>query len=214
MEQTVGQTIAVWIGAFLTLGTYSFLYKDNPAYKFCESLYVGLSAGYWFVQIWARRFVPDLWERLIYGPISGKQPWEALNWLYIFAAIIGVLILFRLSRKMNWISRYPITFMVGFGSGLSIVRIMQSYLFAQVQHTIIPWDNWNAVILTIGVITGLIYFFFSMEHKGVVGGAAKIGIYFLMIAFGASFGYTVMARISLLIGRLDFLLGSWLHIIH
>jgi hypothetical protein len=35
----------------------------------------------------------------------------------------------------------------------------------------------------------------------------------LMISFGASFGYTVMARISLLIGRLEFLLKDWLHII-
>ena len=29
----------------------------------------------------------------------------------------------------------------------------------------------------------------------------RIGIYFLMISFGASFGFAVMGRISLLIGR-------------
>jgi hypothetical protein len=32
-----------------------------------------------------------------------------------------------------------------------------------------------------------------------------VGIWVLMAAFGASFGYTVMARISLLTGRMDFL---------
>jgi hypothetical protein len=31
---------------------------------------------------------------------------------------------------------------------------------------------------------------------------ARAGIVFLMISFGAAFGYTVMARMSLLIGRL------------
>ncbi len=31
---------------------------------------------------------------------------------------------------------------------------------------------------------------------------ARTGIVFLMISFGAAFGYTVMARMSLLIGRL------------
>nr|HQV13224.1 hypothetical protein [Nitrospira sp.] len=31
---------------------------------------------------------------------------------------------------------------------------------------------------------------------------ARAGILFLMISFGAAFGYTVMARMSLLIGRL------------
>jgi hypothetical protein len=35
-----------------------------------------------------------------------------------------------------------------------------------------------------------------------------------MVAFGAAFGYTVMARISLLIGRMQFLLGDWLHLMH
>ena len=31
----------------------------------------------------------------------------------------------------------------------------------------------------------------------------------LMIGFGASFGYTVMSRISLLYGRVDFLVFDW-----
>ena len=34
------------LGAFLTLCTFSFLYKDNPFYKFAEHLVVGVSAGY------------------------------------------------------------------------------------------------------------------------------------------------------------------------
>jgi hypothetical protein len=68
-------------------------------------------------------------------------------------------------------------------------------------------------VVVVGVITGLVYFFFSREHKGVFGGLAKTGVWFLMIAFGASFGYTVMARISLLIGRVYFLLHNWLQLI-
>jgi hypothetical protein len=35
----------------------------------------------------------------------------------------------------------------------------------------------------------------------------------LMVAFGASFAYAVMGRISLLVGRLQFLLGDWLGVI-
>jgi hypothetical protein len=46
-----------------------------------------------------------------------------------------------------------------------------------------------------------------------VGGVAKVGIVFLMIGFGSSFGYTVMARVSLLIGRVQFLLEDWLGLI-
>jgi len=39
-----------------------------------------------------------------------------------------------------------------------------------------------------------------------------VGIWFLMVSFGASFGYTVMGRVSLLIGRVQFLIYEWLQI--
>ena len=35
----------------------------------------------------------------------------------------------------------------------------------------------------------------------LIRSAARTGVYFLMIGFGAAFGYTVMSRMSLLIGR-------------
>ncbi|MCI0406584.1 MAG: hypothetical protein L0209_11065, partial [candidate division Zixibacteria bacterium] len=69
------------------------------------------------------------------------------------------------------------------------------------------------IVLVAGILTGVIYFFFSKEHKGVFGGAAKVGIWFLMVTFGAAFGLTVMSRMSLLIGRIDFLLRDWLHLL-
>ena len=42
-----------------------------------------------------------------------------------------------------------------------------------------------------------------MEHKGFIGKVSKIGIFYLMVKFGASFGFAVMGRISLLIGRFE-----------
>jgi hypothetical protein len=63
------------------------------------------------------------------------------------------------------------------------------------------------------VLCCLTYFFFSFEHKGIVGKAARVGIWILMITFGASFGYTVMGRIALLAIRLEFLLDNWLWLI-
>jgi hypothetical protein len=65
------------------------------------------------------------------------------------------------------------------------------------------------VVIIVGVLTVLIYFFFSSPHKGPLKVTARIGIYFLMLSFGASFGYTVMGRISLLIGRTTFLVDEW-----
>ena len=72
---------------------------------------------------------------------------------------------------------------------------------------------YTSVIIFIGVMCTLSYFYFSKEHKGILGVTSRIGIVFVMIGFGAAFGYTVMARVSLLIGKVQFLLGDWLGII-
>jgi hypothetical protein len=71
----------------------------------------------------------------------------------------------------------------------------------------------SAVVLLVGVTTTLIYFYFSAEHKGSLRTISRIGITFLMIGFGATFGYNVMGRISLLIGRFQFLFTDWLGLI-
>ena len=42
MEQHIIYTLA----ALLTICVFSFLWKDNPLYKFAEHLVVGVSAGY------------------------------------------------------------------------------------------------------------------------------------------------------------------------
>ena len=199
------------IGAFLTLGIISFLYKDNPWYKFCEALFVGISAGYWFCTVFWSQFVAKLWDNVF--PAAG-QPHQ---YIYLVGGILGFMMLLRLIPKIGWFSRWPLAFVVGGTSGAYIIGYALSNGMKQVKSTILPlWvsGNLNAtignIILVVGTFCGLVYFFFSKEQKGTYGQIAKLGIFFLMITFGASFGYTVMARMSLLIGRMDFLLGTWL----
>ena len=127
----------------------------------------------------------------------------------------------RYVPKAAWMSRYAFAFIVGVGSGLAIPRTISSYILKQVEDTVRPLlsmagadsltfstnllnpaSNLNAVIILIGVSSVLFYFFFSIEHSGPGRIVARTGIIFLMISFGAAFGYTVMARMSLLIGRL------------
>jgi len=203
------ETIGIWIAALLTLGIFSFLYKDNPFYKFCESLFVGVSAGYWFVTTFWQVFMPKLADNLVAG-----------RFYYIIGAIFGVMMLLRLIPKIGWISRWSLALVVGTTAGLYFTRYLVSNGMVQVQYTIISLyvkgnlsQTIGNLVIVIGTFSGLIYFFFSKEHKGAFGGLAKLGIWFLMLSFGASFGYTVMSRMSLLIGRMDFLLGTWLGLI-
>lgn len=206
---------ALWLSAFLTLGILSFLYKDNPWYKLSEAIFVGISAGFWFVTLFWDNLVGKFWDG-----------WQDEPMLFVGAAL-GLLMLMRLVPKIGWISRWPLAFIVGATSGLWLMNYLASNIMVQVQATIQPLFSisyaggfdagWGAIIsslvIVVGTFTGLVYFFFSKEHKGAFGGAARVGIFFIMITFGASFGYTVMSRMSLLIGRMDFLLGDWLGMI-
>ncbi|MFQ6002187.1 MAG: hypothetical protein ACE5KJ_00390 [Candidatus Zixiibacteriota bacterium] len=205
----LSETIGIWLGATLTLCIFSFLYKDNPFYKFAEHLFVGISAGYWATLEWHNVFLPNLWKPLTQ---EGRL-------LLLVPFAFGILLFSRFTKNFSWLSRWSMALIIGIYAGIAIVGYGSGDLILQIRANLLPlWtDNWltsfNNILLTLGVIAGLIYFFFSKEHKGALGGAAKIGIWFLMISFGASFGYTVMSRMSLLIGRIYFLLVTWLHIL-
>jgi hypothetical protein len=203
--------IGVWIAALLTLGIFSFLYRDNPVYKFCEHLFVGISAGYYVVLTYFSTIKPNLVTPLF------TQFNEGRNFLLLIPLFLGVMLFSRFFPRGEWLSRWPIALILGVYPALRITGYGQSDLVEQVHGSILPlWgsvnpgDLINNWLLVIGLLTTLVFFFFSKEHKGALGGTAKVGIYFLMVSFGASYGYTVMARISLLIGRVMFLLRDWL----
>lgn len=199
----------VWLAAFLTLCIFSFLFKDNLLYQFAEHLFVGISAGYLIAITWHNQMYPNLFEPLL---LQGQ-------FLYVIPLLFGFAYFARFIPQIGFLVRYPIAFVLGWGSGAIIPALLQRDLFKQTQGTLLVpeafarWDTglW-AIIILIGVICTLIYFFFSRERKGVLKMGSHVGIVFLMLGFGASFGYTVMSRISLLIGRFQFLLGSWLGI--
>jgi lipoprotein signal peptidase len=206
MEMLLG----AWAATGLTLFIFTFLYRDNPFFKLAEHLYVGISVGYTLVKA-----SDTVGVRLLYVPMIEQGEWSLL-----IPLAIGLLMLARYVPRAAWLSRLAFAFIVGVGSGLAIPRVVSSYVLKQIEDTVRPLvsmtpdgltftgsllnpaSNLNAIVLLIGVIAVLFYFFFSVEHTGPVHVAARTGIFFLMISFGAAFGYTVMARMSLLIGRL------------
>ena len=223
-----GDGIGVWIGAFLTLCIFSFLYKDNPFYKLAEHLFVGVSAGYYIILNWWTGIYPNLVEPLTKaftgtGGNAGRvglfaaELGDYRGWL-IVPGVLGVLLFTRLFGKIGWLSRWSLAMIIGVYAGLQTTGYAQGDFVAQVEGSLQPlWtgnlgSSLSAIIFTVGLITSLLFFFFSREHKGALGISSKVGVIFLMIGFGAGYGYTVMSRVSLLIGRFLFLLEDWLGI--
>lgn len=206
-------TFGLWMAVFFTFSIFSFLYKDNPFYKFAEQVFVGMSAAYWLVYLFYSIMLPNLFTKLFTD--------FGANVILLIPAALGIMMLLRLIPKAQWVSRYPIAIMIGTSAGISMVRYAKSDLLSQISATMInPFagGSFSSVVgnflLIIGTICGVYFFYFSKKQEGISAVPSKLGIWFLMISFGASFGYTVMARISLLIGRLEFLLKDWLHLIN
>lgn len=210
----------IWCGALLTLCIFSFLYRDNPLYKFAEHLFVGVSGGYYIVLNFWTVIMANLVNPLRTAFATGGHPLQVqlgdYRALLIIPGLLGCLLFTRLFGRIGWLSRWALAVIIGVYAGLKTTGFAQGDLVAQVQGTLQPlWtghvgDSVSAVLFTIGVICSLLFFFFSREHKGALGVASKVGVWFLMVSFGAGYGYTVMSRVSLLIGRFQFLLEDWL----
>ena len=212
----------MWVAALLTFCIFSFLYRDNVFYKMAEHVMVGIATGflavYTYFQVLKIRFV----DPVILG-VRDPGDDEVRIYLRIIPAIFGLFMLARIFPKIGWISRWSMALLIGMAAGMALPVTLQTNILEQTysagQVPIIPepgtpWHtalgNW---VLIVGTIASLIYFFFSKAHKGAFGAMAKVGIWVLMVGFGASFGYTVMARVSLLIGRVIYLVQDWLEFV-
>ena len=201
--------IGTIIAGLLTLAILSFLYRDNPIYKMAESLLIGVSIGYTLVVTWTFTLMDTL-----FIPLFGDR-----QWLLVIPLMLGVLMLGRFHSSTARLSRIPIAMMIGSGAGVAIPAMLWARTMVQTSATISPLvtesglPDLAAIVVLTGVICTLCYFYFSREHRGALGGAAKLGTWFLMIFFGTTFGYTVMSRMSTFIGRMEFLLTDFLRII-
>ncbi|GAB4153975.1 MAG: hypothetical protein Tsb009_30500 [Planctomycetaceae bacterium] len=225
------RTIGTWVAAIFTLCIFSFMYRDNPAYKFAESVVVGVSAAYAMVVGFWTVIVPNLAGKLEPAwiqswAIPGLSSVRPDDWyLYFIPLVLGVMLLWRLMPAGSWIARWPLALIIGTTAGIRLVGYIQADFLSQIRNSLTPLivmgndgsvDFWGSVRNTLGFLSllcCLVYFFFSFEHKGVVGRISKVGIWVLMITFGAAFGYTVMGRIALLAIRLEFLFDDWLWLI-
>ena len=231
------QVAGVWVGALLTLGIFSFLYSDNPLYKVCESIFVGTSAAYYMVNAFWTALVPKVIAPLAPGfakaslmPDFTPAAGYGMSALLVFVPVVlGGMLLMRLLPKGGSISIWTLAFIIGTTAGMRLTASVESDILAQISAAATPLVvfgpdeaggsriEWLAslanIVGVVGVLTVLTYFFFSVEHKGAVGATARVGIWFLMITFGASFGLTVMGRITLLSQRFEFLLKDWLGIL-
>jgi len=198
--------LGVWLGAFMTISLYSVLFKENQFFEAAQSVFVGLAAAHTLV-LGYQSIVQSAWQPLVAkGQLALLVP-----------IILGLLLYTRFTKTHGWLSRVPMAFLVGSAAGVSVKAVLTADLQKQIVSSMtLKWSNPNDFVFLLFLLSTLSYFLF-LRAKGAPGavqaGVSVIGTWAMMTAFGAALGFTVMGRLSLLIGRLQFLFGSWIPLI-
>ncbi|MFB0535808.1 MAG: hypothetical protein ACETWR_12600 [Anaerolineae bacterium] len=211
MDELLGSdSIWVWMAALLTIMVYSYLLGDNPLYRLAEHLFIGSSVAYAVVVV-----IHGVVGPLLLKPLTSGETGERL--LAVVPLVLGLLLWTKLKTSWAWLGNFSLAFLLGVGAALAVGGALLGSILPQVRATISAIDLFGlerGLIIVIGTLSTLLYFHFAAGTKGGLSGIgagfirawARLGRWFIMIAFGAIFANTVMARISLLIGRVQFLL--------
>jgi hypothetical protein len=196
----IATDLGTWLGAFCTLAIFSILFKDNPAYRLVENVYVGAATGY--------AIVVGV-DRL---KATGLDPLAEGNFLILVPMIFGILLYTRYFPSVSYLARMPLALFTGVSAAVALRGSVETQIVAQITATVGNLKSINGIVIFLGTTLSLTYFFLTFRMKGTAGLAPKLGKYFMMAAFGAAFGNTVMGRISTAIGRFQYLLIQWLGI--
>jgi len=191
-------TIGVWLAAICTLAVYSLLYRENVVFRFFEHVLIGLGTGYGAYYVITTVLQPRWYDPTFHGGA----------WYGIFALLTSALFYTIYSRRYAWMARLGMGIMIGAGAGLGLVGFVTE-IMPQLSASMKPLNTVNNAIFLLTMLAVMSYFFFSRAHGKGLAISSRVGRYLLMVAFGAIFGNTVMARMSLFIDRLEFLLLGW-----
>ncbi len=198
------ELIGAWLAALAVIWIYSFVFKDNALYRVAEHMFVGTAAGYSIgLQL-------DSLNRTAFVPMS-----RSLTNLYLLIPLaLGLLFFFKYSKRYYWVARYGVGLNMAIGAALALRTAPMANIIRQLNATILPlwtgnWltslNNWLLILITAG---GLTYFIFTLFPKAegkptTFGGVYKlfftIGIYGMMVGFGALFANTIMTRVGFII---------------
>ena len=210
----------IWmiVSFVLTLCIFSYLFGDNPLFRFATGLLIGVSAGYFAVIIIYQVLLPRLVVPLLQG-----------SFIALIPLFLSGLLLTKFSPKLAKLGNLSMAYLVGAGAAIAIGGSLLGTLFTQVEGTINAFSpvaaaaqgqRWILILeggfLLLGTIAALVYFNFSAKESKagparrspLVRFFAAIGQFFIAITLGAVFAGVMTSTITALIERSSFLLTA------
>lgn len=216
----------ILVAGFATIAIFSFLIAENRFYRLFEHLYIGVAAGLGLVipiknYLWPQVLVPLFGLDIVQYPDGTfSKEYSYFNLLYIPPMLFGLLFYFTYSRKHSWLAKLVIGFLLGMSGGIAFKGFfndMMPQFVSSFKPLVVFTDgkldllaSFSNSVFVITLFSVMYYFFFSFKRTAEGGKKITVlGRWLMMVCFGAFFGSTVMARMALLVERLQFLLGDW-----
>lgn len=218
------------MGGICTFAIFSFLIKENVFYRFFEHIFIGISAALGIILtfknfLWPKVFYPLLGLDIVRYPdgTMSKEYNYSLLWLFV-PIILGCFYYFIFSKKHSWLAKLVIGLSLGASGGLAfkgffnqaLPQIISSFkpLIVIVNGSVNYLKSFENIVFVVTLLSVMYYFFFTIKQESTFSkSVSRLGRYLMMICFGAFFGSTIMARLSLLVERLVFLITDWFNAI-
>ncbi len=198
------------VAAFLTLCVFSYLLGNNFLYRLALHILIGAGIAYAVVVALSTLYV-HVWLR--WTDASAKNEVPVMGFV-LTGVLLGVLLLFKVSRRASGLGNISTGYLVGVGLGVAAGGALTGTLVAQsiATATFTGADPLAFFIGLLGALTVLISFTFTaMWRRGplkvvaqFVQGLSAVGRFFLYVALGATFAGVYVASVSVLIGRVQF----------
>lgn len=214
----------ILFGGIATLAIYSFLFKENTIYRMFEHFFIGMATAIGIFEtirtfLWPEILMPLVGADLVTFPDGTMpEPYNPVRLLMLLPCAFGLLYYFVYSKRLNWLAQLVIGFQFGCAGGLAFKGTFAEALpqiFDSFRPVYVPGD-WQSsaenTFFLITLISVMTYFFFTFKRArgGVVARTSSVGRWLMMGCFGAFFGSTIMARMALLVDRLNFLIDKWI----
>jgi len=217
----------IWalVAFFLTLLVFSYLFGDNPLFRFVIYVFIGAAAGYAAVITCYYILLPRLVYPLLFGSFGERV-------LVLIPIILSVLLLAKLFPPIARAGNLPVGYLTGTAAAVIIGGAVLGTLFNQFEAAVnlfdpqrssqqglslIPYLMEGAFML-LGTISTLVYFQFSVRKKRNLPAKRSLpvqiltilGQAFLAISLGAVFAGVYAASMAALIERLDFIRNTFM----
>lgn len=223
METNLAELAGTLVAVVLTLIVFSYLLGDNVLYRLAEHIFVGVAVGYAVVvafhTIVASKLLIPLSKALGDGD-SGQVL------LLAIPLVLGLLLLTKPFKTISWLGSFSVAFLLGVGAALAIGGALLGTLLPQMNataaltHYVTSYGPglglFSGLVALAGTLGVLLHFHFGVGQRGRLSGLRDalvrtwggLGRWFIIVAFGAILAMTFISRLSLLTGRIQFLVDS------